>query len=82
MSFDRYSGNGSRQNLGTGCEIGKENGIRDRDGKSSGCAIVEKKGVTMRDQGPPFQSDEGCVFSFVRKLVLLWLITIPHRSPS
>ena len=34
--FDRYSGGGIRENLGTGCGIGKENGIRDGNDRSSG----------------------------------------------
>ena len=38
-----YSGSVLRQNLGMGCGIGKENDIRDSDGRSSGCGIVVKK---------------------------------------
>ena len=41
--FDRYSGGGIRLNLGTGCGIGNENGIRDGDARSSECGIVVKK---------------------------------------
>ena len=42
--FDRYSGGGIRQNLGTRCGIGKENGIWDRGDRSSGCRIVIETG--------------------------------------
>lgn len=36
MGFDLYSGSRIHQNLGMGCSIGKENGIQDRDDRSSG----------------------------------------------
>ena len=38
-----YSGSVLRQNLGMGCGIGKENDIRDSDGRNSGCGIVVKE---------------------------------------
>ena len=44
--IDRYSGSGIRQNL-------KENGIRDRDDRSSGCGIVVKKSGNTGSGPPP-----------------------------
>ena len=45
--IDRYSGSGIRQNL-------KENGIRDRDDRRSGCGIVVKEsGNTGSGPFPP-----------------------------
>ena len=47
--FDNYSWSGIRQNLSTGCGIGKGNGIRDGDDRSSGSGgIVVKK---LRESG-------------------------------
>ena len=43
MRSYRFSGNGIRKNRGTGCGIGKENGIRDTGERLSGCGIVLKK---------------------------------------
>ena len=48
MGFEHYSGGGICDNLGTRCGIEKENGIWDRDDRSSGCGIVMEKG-----SGPP-----------------------------
>ena len=50
--FDRYSGGGICQNLGTGCDIGKENGIRDGDDRRSGCGIIVKKERECRIRTP------------------------------
>ena len=43
--FYNFCGSRIRQNLGTGCGTGKENGIRDRDAydRSSGRGTVVKK---------------------------------------
>lgn len=41
--FDRYSGGGILENLGTGYDIGKENGIRNGDDRRSECGIIVKK---------------------------------------
>ena len=43
MRSYRFSGNGIRKNRGTGCGIGKENGIGDTGERWSGCGIVLKK---------------------------------------
>ena len=43
MRSYRFWGIGIRQNRGTGCGIGKENGIRDTGERWSGCGIVLKK---------------------------------------
>ena len=43
MRSYRFSGNGIRKNRGTGCGIGKENGIGDTGERLSGCGIVLKK---------------------------------------
>ena len=41
--FDFYLRSGIRQNLGTVCQTGKENDIRDGDDRSSGCGILVEK---------------------------------------
>ena len=43
FGFGRYLVSGIHRNLGSGYGIGKENGIRDRDDRSSGFEIVMKK---------------------------------------
>ena len=48
--IDRYSGSGIRQNL-------KENGIRDRDDRSSGCRIVMKESGNTGSGQPPILPD-------------------------
>ena len=41
--FDFYLRSGIRQNLGTVCQTGKENDIRDGDDRRSGCGILVEK---------------------------------------
>ena len=51
--FDRYSGGGIRENLGTGCDIGKEKGIRDGDDRTEfGMRIIVKKERECRIRPP------------------------------
>ena len=50
MGFEHYSGGGICDNLGTRYGIEKENGIWDRDDRSSGCGIVMETGS---DPQPP-----------------------------
>ena len=43
------------RDLGAGYGIGKENGVRDRDDRSTGCGIAVKKSGNARS-GTPFQT--------------------------
>ena len=55
VGFDRHSGSGIRQNLGRGCRIGKENRIRGRHDRCSGCGIVVEKEWECGIMDPPYR---------------------------
>ena len=50
--FDFYLRSGIRQNLGTVCQTGKENDIRDGDDRRSGCGILVEKEWKCRTRTP------------------------------
>lgn len=82
LTVPREVAYGIRQNLGTGCDIGKEHSNRDRDGRSSGCGIVMKKGAGMWDHTPSrFQTLLSMSLLETAQLVVQMIFTMIGRPP-
>lgn len=61
--FNRYSGCGIHQNIGTGCGIGKEYGIRQILDTSSRCRIVVKREQECGIRRTPLTDPDVCTCS-------------------
>ena len=78
MGFDCYQGSGICQNLGTGCGVWKENGIRDRDVGSSECGI--RTPTPPPPPPPPPPSSRPCFLPLLFSIVAR--VTSFHATKS
>lgn len=79
MRFDCYQGSGICQSLGTGCGGWEENGIRDRDVRSSECGIAVNAG-SGPPHPPPLPSSRPCFLPLLFSIVAR--VTSFHATKS